>query len=111
MYFKNKFNKEIQSLIRSMDTIGAKSRLGDINTNLFQVEEVIGQKSSKKGVEAQSDKKHVLVYPLVMYDKITSSNSDDVAFVNSDLDENIYSGVLIAEKRDGTIIKCGRESK
>lgn len=100
MYFRNKFNKEIQHLIRNMDEWGAKTRIGNFNSNLFEKRQVKTKNWSSSYVE---------IYPLVMYNKIESSYDDDTVYNNSDKNKHIYSGVVVAKNRSGTIISCGRD--
>ncbi|MGI6564921.1 hypothetical protein [Methanosphaera sp.] len=102
MYFRNKFNKEIQQLIRNMDEWGAKTRIGNFNSNLFEKRQVKTKDWSSP---------YVKIYPLVMYDSLQSSYDEDIVYNNSDINKNRYSGVILAKNRSGTIISCGRDEK
>lgn len=104
MYFRNKFNKEIQKLTRNMPEIGASTTIGEQENNplfLFQ-----GSKHTET-----INPYYLKVFPLVMYDTLESSNKDDIVYNDSDLEYNVYSGCIICKNTPGTIIKCGRKKQ
>lgn len=101
MYFRNKFNKEVQNMIRSIDKIGCSTTIGDNTSELFVFQ----------GVQHTSDMKpdFVKIFPMVMYDTLSSSNLEDTVYNESDLSKNKYCGCIIARNTPGTIISCGRK--
>lgn len=90
MYFKDKFDKEIQVAVRNMKEIGASTVIGTPNYNLFRFETI----KNNDGI--------VKVIPLVMYETITSSNPND----------NIYHNMIcVSENNSATVINCGFATK
>lgn len=86
MYFRNKFNKEIQTLIRSMHDKGATTSIDYINPNLWQIEAF--------------DHDIIKIISLLMYDKLESSNPEDKVYDNE---------IVVAKQTSGTTIKAGSE--
>lgn len=73
MYFSDKFDKNIQYLARKQKK-GASTKLGDaFNDDLFYRERVSNR-------EEDGVNETVLVIPLVMYDYISSSNTEDKVY-------------------------------
>ena len=104
MYFRNKFNKETQKLTRCIEKIGAKTTIGDkAHEPLFVFQ------GSKHTDSMNPD--YIKIFPLVMYDTLKSSKSEDIIYNDSDLSKNRYSGVIIAKNNPGTIITCGKREE
>ena len=88
MYFRNKFNLEIQRIIRNMDEVGAWSHLNNFSRDLWRIETV--------------DKKTIKIIPLFMTVQLTSSNKEDKVYDNS---------MVVAENKGTTIIDTRGASK
>lgn len=88
MYFRNKFNKEIQNLIRSMEDKGASTSIDYINKNLWQVQSF--------------DHNIIKIISLLMYDKLESSNPNDNVYHNS---------IVVAKQENGTTIHAKGEKQ
>lgn len=88
MYFRNKFNLEVQRIIRNMDEFGAGSRVNHLVKNLWRVEKV--------------GKKTIKIIPLVMYESLSSTNKEDTVYDNS---------IVVAENKGSTIIYAGGTRK
>lgn len=88
MYFHNKFNKEIQILIRGMKKKGASTSIDYINKNLWQVE------SSGYNI--------IKIISLLMYDELESSNDEDKVYDNS---------IVVAKQKNGTTITAKGETE
>lgn len=88
MYFRNKFNLEIQRIIRNMDEVGAWSHVNNFSRDLWRIETV--------------DKKTIKIIPLFMTVQLTSSNKEDKVYDNS---------IVVAENNGTTIIDTRGASK
>lgn len=88
MYFRNKFNLEIQRIIRNMDEVGAWSHVNNFSRDLWRIETV--------------DKKTIKIIPLFMTVQLTSSNKEDKVYDNS---------IVVAENKGTTIIDTRGASK
>lgn len=75
MYFRNKFNKEIQVLARHQEK-GASVVLGKFNSDLFY-------KQAPLPLSDTNTPPYVKIIPLIMYNRIKSSNKNDKVFDNS----------------------------
>ena len=81
MYFSNKFNKEVQHLVRGMEEKGATTNVDYVNKDLWYLE---------------TFSHNILkIIPLIMYDKLTSSNSENIVYDNS---------IVVGKHENGTII-------
>lgn len=81
MYFSNKFNIEVQRLVRGMDEKGASTNIDYVNKELWYLE------SFSHNI--------MRIIPLLMYDELSSSNPNDVVYDNS---------VVVGKQQNGTVI-------
>lgn len=88
MYFRNKFNLEIQRIIRNMEEVGAWSHVNNFSRDLWRIETI--------------DKKTIKIIPLFMTVQLTSSNKEDKVYDNS---------IVVAENKGTTIIDTRGASK
>ncbi len=83
MYFRNKFNLEVQRLVRGMEEKGAKTNVDYVNKNLWHLE---------------TFPHHIMkIIPLLMYDELVSSNKNDKVFHNR---------IVVAKHENGTVINA-----
>lgn len=88
MYFSNKFNVEVQRLVRGMAEKGATTNVDHINKNLWHLE---------------TFPHHIMkIIPLVMYDELVSSNIENKVYHNS---------IVVGKQQNGTIITARGESE
>lgn len=92
MYFQDKFNKEIQVLCRHQPT-GGSTTLGDFDSEAFFRISPVNPNHWEKPY-------FVKVIPLIMFNKLESSNPDDVCY--DDL-------CLVCKNVNGTKIRCWTE--
>ncbi len=81
MYFSNKFNIEVQRLIRGLEEKGASTSIDYVNKNLWHLESF--QHNIMK------------IIPLIMYDELVSSNAENEVYDNS---------IVVGKQENGTII-------
>lgn len=81
MYFSNKFNIEVQRLIRGLEEKGATTNIDYVNKNLWHLESF--QHNIMK------------IIPLIMYDELVSSNAENEVYDNS---------IVVGKQENGTII-------
>lgn len=98
MYFQDKFNEEIQKIIRNMYPLTYSTSIGSFNRNTFQMVEVI-QKLPDGTYHTNSI---VKIYPLIMCDTLTVSNKNDYICDNK---------VAVCHKQAGTVITAKKEDK
>ena len=89
MYFGDKFNEEVQLLARHQKK-GGSTRLGKYNGAFYKIAPVNPNNKKERPP-------YIKVIPLLMFDKISSSNSNDTSFEHK---------CIICENNPSTIIRC-----
>ena len=93
MYFNDKFNKEIQVLARHQPC-GGSTNLGKFDSGAFYKIAPVNPNNKKERPP------YVKVIPLLMFNRLESSNPADKSF------ENLC---LICENKPSTNIRCWKE--
>ena len=96
MYFDDKFNTEIQQIIRNIYPLTVKTTIGNFNTNIFKKVQVVQRLPD--GTEKSMPT--VKVYPLTMCNKLESSNKNDYVSGNRVVVAHNYVGTVISATKD-----------
>lgn len=86
MYFKNKFNKEIQTIVRNIPVKDTTSTLSRLDKNLWKVESY--------------DFNTLKIIPLLIHEKYSSSNNNDKVYENN---------IVVANNRSKTKLTIGKK--